>query len=132
MKLRLTLLALAPLLACSPGCFLAAAAGAGFIVSNQVQNGTRVAEVKLDVDHVWPSVKETMGFFQEPGSSPTVQDFPRSVTGRVNGATVLVVVEAIDIDRTTIRVSAEKFMNLTKDEGTANYVMQGILDRLHE
>ena len=126
MKLTLPLLALVPLVS---GCIVAAAAGAGYVVSQQVlPNQVHVAQVAYDVDHVWPSVKETMGVFQEPGSAISVQDFPRSVKTTVDGAQVTVEVEAIDLDRTTIRVSAEKYM--TKDNATAQQVMSGILERL--
>lgn len=126
MKLTLPLLALVPLVS---GCVVAAAAGAGYVVSQQVlPNQVHVAQVAYDVDHVWPSVKETMGVFQEPGSALSVQDFPRSVKTTVDGAKVTVEVEALDLDRTTIRVSAEKYM--TKDNATAQQVMSGILERL--
>lgn len=126
MKHPLLLLALAPLFS---GCFLAAAAGAGFIVSQQVlPNDVHVTQVSLDVEKVWPSVKETIGFYQEPGSEPTVQDFPRTIHAKVDGAKVTIEVEAIDVDSTTIRVSAEKY--LTKDNATAEQVMSGILERL--
>lgn len=126
MKLHLSLLALLPL---TSGCVVAAAAGAGYVVSQQVlPNSVHLAQVAYDVDHVWPSVKETMGVYQEPGSAISIQDFPRSVKTTVDGAQVSVEVEAIDLDRTTIRVSAEKY--LTKDNATAQQVMSGILERL--
>jgi len=129
------LLRLLPLLALAPlatGCVAAvAAAGAGFIVSQQVlPNKVHVAQVALDVEKVWSSVKETVSFYTEPGSQPLVQDFPRSIQAKVDGATVTVDVEAIDIDRTTIRVSAEKY--LSKDNATASQVMNGILERLQQ
>jgi hypothetical protein len=126
MKLHLPLLALLPF---TTGCIVAAAAGAGYVVSQQVlPNNVHVAQVAYDVDHVWPSVKETITFYQEPGSAMSVQDFPREVKTTVDGAKVTVQVEAIDLDRTTIRVSAEKY--LTKDDATASQVMSGILERL--
>lgn len=126
MKLTLPLLALLPLVS---GCVVAAAAGAGYVVSQQVLPGNvHVAQVSYDIDHVWPSVKETMGVFQEPGSALSVQDFPRSVKTTVDGAKVTVEVEAIDLDRTTIRVSAEKY--LQRDSATAQQVLSGILERL--
>ena len=124
------LLALMPLPFLS-GCFLVAAGAAGtagYVVSQQVSNHVHTAQVAFDVDHVWPSVKETMGFLQEPGSEATVQDFPRVVNGRVDGAKVRVEVEALDIDRTTIRVSAEKFLG--KDNATAEDVMNQLILRL--
>lgn len=124
------LLALAPLPFLS-GCFLAvagAAGTAGYVLSQNASNNVHTAQVAFDVDHVWPSVKETMGFLQEPGSEATVQDFPRVVSGRVDGAKVRVEVEALDLDRTTIRVSAEKL--LTKDNATAADVLNQLLTRL--
>lgn len=129
MKHHLTLLALAPLLALSPGCFLAVAgagAGVGYVVSQK--DKVHIAQVERDVDHVWPLVKETVGFYQAPGSDATFQDSPRVVHAKVDGAKVTVEVEALDIDRTTIRVSAEKY--LTADEATAAQVMKGILERI--
>lgn len=126
MKLHLPLLALFPF---TTGCIVAAAAGAGYVVSQQVlPNNVHVAQVAYDVEHVWPSVKETMGFYQEPGSDLSVQDFPRSIKTVVDGAKVTVEVEAIDLDRTMIRVSAEKY--LTKDNATAQQVMSGLLEHL--
>lgn len=126
----LPVLALAPLVS---GCFVAAAAGAGYVVSQQVlPNNVHLTQVALDVDQVWPSVKETVSFFQEPGSEATVQDFPRTIHAKVDGSKVTVEVEAMDLDRTTIRVSAEKYGGLSSDNATAAEVMSGILDRLEK
>jgi len=128
MKLHLPFLALLPF---TGGCLVAAGVGAGYVVSQQVlPNNVHLAQVAYDVDHVWPSVKETMGFYQEPGSDLSVQDFPRAVKATVDGAKVTVEVEAIDLDRTTIRVSAEKY--LSQDNATAQQVMSGILERLEK
>jgi hypothetical protein len=130
MKRSLTLLALALAPLCT-GCVFAAAVGAGYIVSQQVlPNNIHIAEVRIDVDAVWPSVKQTVSFYQEPGSEMAVQDFPRTVNARVDGSKVTVEVEAIDLDRTTIRVSAEKYLG--NDNATAAQIMRGILDRLDE
>jgi len=128
MNRLLLLLAPLPLLS---GCFLVAAGAAGtagYVVSQQVSNHVHTAQVAFDVEQVWPSVKETMGFLQEPGSDATVQDFPRVVNGRVDGAKVRVEVEALDLDMTTIRVTADKYM--TKDNATARDVLDQLLRRL--
>lgn len=130
------LLALVPLFTSSlfTSCLVAAAgaaAGAGFVVSQQVlPNNVHMAQVALDVEVVWPSVQETVSFYQEPGTEASVQDFPRSVKAKVRGAKVTVDVEAIDMDRTSIRVTAEKY--LSKDNATASEVLNGILRRLEE
>ena len=113
-----------------PSCVpLVAGAGVGYIVSQQVlPNNVHETQVAIDVDRVWPSVKETLGFFQDPGTELALQDFPRTIHAKVDGAKVLVEVEAHDIELTTIRVSAEKY--LAKDNSTAAEVMKGILERL--
>jgi hypothetical protein len=132
MNARLTLaLSLALLAPLTAGCFVAAAAGAGYVVSTQVlPNNVHVAQVALDVEKVWPSVKETVGFFQSPGTELEIQEMPRSIQARVDGAKVQVEVEAYDIDQTMIRVVAEKY--LAKDNATAAEVLQSILDRLNK
>jgi len=115
----------------SAGCLVAAGAAAGYIVYTQVlPNNVHVAQVMFDVDQVWPSVKETMTFYQSPGTELAIQDFPRTIEAKVAGAKVLVEVEADDIDLTTIRVTADKY--LSKDDATAAEVMEGILKRLRE
>ena len=133
MKRTSQLLALAPLLTSFfTSCAVAAvgaAVGAGYIISQQVlPNNVHVAQVALDVDKVWPSVKETVGFYQDAGSEPSVQDFPRTVLAKVNGSKVTVEVEAVDLDRTQIRVTAEKYLG--KDDATAAKVMNAIVERL--
>ena len=127
-----SVLALLTLASLATGCAAAvvgAAAAGGYVISQKVLPGSiHTAQVSLDVDEVWPSVKETVGFFQEPGSEPTVQDFPRSVRAKVDGAKVQVDVDAIDLDRTTIRVTADR--TLSKDDATASKVLSKILERL--
>lgn len=132
MKHHLPILALLSFPALLGGCLAAAAGvGAGYIISQQVlPNSVHMSQVALDVDQVWPSVKETMSFYQEPGSELAIQDFPRTVRAKVDGAKVTVEVEAIDLDRTTIRVTAEKYLG--KDDATAAEVMSGILEHLEK
>jgi hypothetical protein len=124
-------LTLASLVSSCAAAVVGAAAAGGYVISQKVLPGNiHTAQVALDVDQVWPNVKETIGFFQEPGSAPTVQDYPRSVQAKVDGAKVQVDVDALDIDRTTIRVSADR--TLSKDDATAEMVLQKILKRLDE
>ena len=125
MKHLLPLCAALPLLS---GCVVAAGVAAGYVVSQQVTDNVHMAEVAFDVDKVWPSVKETMGILQEPGSEPGFQDVPRTVSARVDGAKVKVEVEVLDLDRTIIKVTAEKY--LSHDNGTAADVLNQILTRL--
>lgn len=118
----------APLLS---GCILVAGAGVGYVVSQQVlPNDVRVAQVADDVDSVWKSVRETMEIMVDPGNELTTQDMPRTIECKVDGAAVKVEVEAHDIDRTVVRVSAEKY--LASDNATSAEVMDTILRRLQE
>lgn len=131
MKHTLSILALAPLFTSCLVAAVGAAGAAGYVVSQQVLPGNvHTAQVALDVDQVWPSVQETVGYFQEPGSQPSVQDYPRTVLARVDGAQVTVEVEAVDIDRTTIRVTADGYLG--KDNATASKVLNGILEGLEK
>jgi hypothetical protein len=126
--LSLSLLALAPL---TTGCFYAAAAGAGFIVSQQVLPGkVQETRVQVDVDRAWPKVQETLAIHQSPGTEMQVNEAPRRIMADVNGATVVVEVEAFDLGVTTLRVSAEKYY--TRDLATAQEVMNSITARLRE
>jgi hypothetical protein len=131
MKRTLPLLVLATLSTSCAVAAVGAAVGAGYIISQQVlPNNVHLAQVSLDVDQVWPSVRETVGFYQDTGSEPSVQDFPRTILAKVDGARVTVEVEAVDLDRTQVRVTAEKYLG--KDEATAAKVMDGIVKRLNE
>ena len=111
------------------GCVLVAGAGVGYVVSQKVlPNDVHVAQVALDVEQVWPSARETVGFYVDPGTEAVVQEFPRQIEAKIDGARVRVEVEAHDLDRTLVRVHAEKFF--ANDDATAQRVMDAILDRL--
>lgn len=112
-------------------CILVAGAGVGYVVSqNVLPNDVHVSEVADDVDTVWSSVTQSMEILVDPGSELLINDIPRSIQCKVDGAKVKVEVEAFDIDRTTIRVQAEKY--LAPDNEAANDVMNTILRRLQE
>ena len=113
------------------GCLLVAGAGVGYVVSQQVlPNDIHVSEVADDVDTVWKSVRQSMEIMVDPGHELSLQDTPRKIECKVNGADVAVEVEAYDLDRTTIRVQAEKY--LSSDNKTASEVTNTILRRLQE
>ena len=114
----------------SSGCLAAVAgAGVGYVVTQQVlPNDAHVAQVTHDVDVVWESAQETMRILIDPGSELGIQEYPRALKARVDGATVFVDVEAHDLDRTLIRVKAEKYLG--PDDATATEVMEALLRRL--
>ncbi len=112
-----------------PSCAVVAGAGVGYVLYQEVlENDVHIAMVQDDVDRVWASVQETMGFLIDPKTELVVHAFPRRVEAKVDGTDVAVEVQAYDIDRTEIRVEAEKF--LARDGATAAEVMGEILDRL--
>jgi len=104
----------------------------GYVVSQQVlPNDVHIAQVALSVDSTWRSVRETMDILVDPATELEVTDTPlRQVKAKVDGAKVQVEVEAHDLDRTVIRVQAERY--LSGDNKTAGMVMNEILDRLSE
>jgi hypothetical protein len=108
-----------------------AGAGVGYVVSQQVlPNDVHVSEVADDVDTVWKSVRQSMMILVDPGHELEIKDMPRSIECKVDGASVKVEVEAYDINRTTVRVQAEKY--LASDNATAGEVMDTILRHLQE
>jgi hypothetical protein len=113
------------------GCLLVAGAGVGYVVSQQVlPNDIHVAEVADDGDTVWKSVRQSMLILVDPGHELEILDVPRSIKCKVDGASVTVEVEVFDLDRTNIRVHAEKY--LSADNETTNEVMDTILRRLQD
>ncbi len=114
------------------GCAAAiAGVGAGLIISRDVlPNETATAQVRLDVEAVWPSVKETLSILNDLQAGDVVfSEYPRTALGRVDGSRIDVAVEAYDLERTVIKVQAEARLG-TSDLETAEMVLTKILDRL--
>lgn len=123
---------LVPLLLLLAACAAAVAGvGAGFIISRDVlPNETVTAQVQLDVENVWPSVKETLGIMNDlEAGDVAVSEYPRTAEGRVDGSEIHVAVEAYDLERTVIKVQAQNRLG-TSDVKTAEKVLTKILDRL--
>lgn len=100
------LLLLAPLLS---GCVAAAAGvGAGVFISQDVTDpSVYIVRVPHDVKTTWASAKTTLS-----NSSPKpieTRDDVRTAVAEVDLAKVTVVVEAFDLEESSIRVSARKF-----------------------
>ena len=110
-------------------CVLLAGAGVGYVVSQEVlPNSVHEAQVTDDVERVWASAKETFEIMLDPKAEMTITENPRRIQGKVDNADVTLEVEAHDIDRTIIRVTAEKY--LANDAHTAEEVMNNLLARL--
>ncbi len=107
-----------------------AAAGAGFLISREVTDDVHSAHVNDDVDHVWTTTQETLRILTDVGAETTVTQTPRVIHTEVGGASVEVTVQAYDLDRTLVKVRAEKY--LQSDDVTADEVLDKILARLGE
>ena len=109
-------------------CAAAVIGGVAGLVASQemLDNNTYVSHVQRDVSFVWPEVKmylsETSLDLIEPDEEL------RTVKARIDGADVLVAVEAWDIDNTIIRVQARKFG--VNDGEMARVIMERIHQRL--
>ena len=126
--LKLVPVALAALL-CAPttSCILAVGAGAGYLVSQEVlPNDVLQAQVQLDVDTVWSQAQATLRDMKVGDFETT--DFPRRIETTVDRCDVEVVVEAYDLNRTILKVRAERFT--TSREETARKILNRILDDL--
>ncbi len=125
---RTTLVLLLAAVLCN-GCILVAGAGAGYIISKEVnEDDVYVAEVAKDVEVVWAAVGESLEILCDVGETVEITEGQRIAKTKVNGADVVVEVVAFDIDRTMLRVRADK--PLTSDGHTAELVQRHILDRL--
>lgn len=121
--LLLTALALLPL----SSCLLVAGAGAGYLVSQEVlPNDVHQAQVKEDVGTVWAQAQETLRDMKIGEFKTT--DYPRRIETTVDACDVEVVVEAYDLNRTIIKVQAEK--GFTSKGEVAKKVLNRILDDL--
>ncbi len=106
---------------------LAAGTAAGIVISKEAtDNHSYVSRVSADVHEVWATVKTTLS--DASTSLIEVDEGLRTVKGKIDGADVQISVEAYDIDKTTIRVLAQRYyMN---DGDTAEWVMDKLLTRL--
>jgi len=101
--------------------------GAGIVASQELlDNDTYVSHLNQDAKEVWPVVKAYLA-----DASPDLIEFDdalRTAQARIDGSMVTVSVEAYDIDRSVMRVSAKKY-GVTDGE-TAGLVMERIHKRL--
>jgi len=110
-------------------CLAIAGVGVGYIISREeLANSSFEAQVKDDVENVWPAALEAFEILRDPRSEATITEDLRRIVGQVDYADVTIDIEAHDIERTIIRVSAESYG--TADRDTAQDVLDRILDRL--
>ncbi len=118
----LALVALLPLPAMT-GC-AAALEAAGYRGSEGVE--VHSAQVRLDVEEVWFVAQDVFGIMS---SEPLEMNaFPRTLTGRVDGARVELEVLAWDLNRTTIKARATRYG--FADSRVGERVLQTVLAQL--
>ena len=90
------------------GCAAVLGLGAGVIISqDMLDNNTYVAQIEEDVDVAWAVAKASLGGQAELPLQ--VSQDVRGAVGVVDGAEVTVSVEAYDLNRCRLIVSARKY-----------------------
>lgn len=106
--MRSTALLAAILCLILPGCVALLGVGAGIVISQDIlDNETYVAQLQEDVDVAWAVAKSSLSHQSE--SPIEVEDDLRTARGLVDDADVIVSVEAYDLNRCRMSVSASKY-----------------------
>ena len=106
--MRSTALLAAILCLILPGCVALLGVGAGIVISQDIlDNETYVAQLQEDVDVAWAVAKSSLSHQSE--SPLEVEDDLRTARGLVDDADVIVSVEAYDLNRCRMSVSASKY-----------------------
>jgi hypothetical protein len=119
-----------PLLA---ACVATVAAGAvgGYVISNDVV-GSNVYETRLNlnINKVWPIVKTTLS----DASLETIEidESMRQAKAKIDGATVTVLCEAYDLEKTIMRTRATKYAGTLNDGEMARLMQEKIIRRLNQ
>lgn len=91
-----------------PGCAALLGVGAGIVISQDVMdNELYVAQLQEDVDVVWAVAKSSLS--HQSDEPLDVKDDLRTATGVVDDAKITVSVEAYDLNRSRMSVSASKY-----------------------
>lgn len=110
-------------------CIVAAAAGGVVLAGEMTDNRSYVAHVDKDAKVVWPAVKNFLS--SESAELIEFDDQTRIAKAKLDGANVVVTVEAYDVDRSVLSVSAKKFMSTVNDGELAKVVMERLHRRIH-
>lgn len=112
------------------GCIgLAVGAGAGYLVSQELEpKGQRTEALYVPLEDAWLTTKDVLSIM----SSEPLEfiEFPRTAIARIDGSRVTVEVTVYDVDRTQVRVQAKR-LGFPAGE-TANRVLEVISSRLEE
>jgi hypothetical protein len=122
--LQLGALVLVPLTASCIGL----AAGAGFLVSQDIRGNEHTAHVTYDVDRVWPVAQSAVREMAGMNPVSVTSGVPRTIKTRIDGRDVTVTVEAYDVNQSLIRIQAWHLM--VADSAQADRVRDRIIARL--
>ena len=121
--LLLSLLAL-PLTGCA-----AAAVAVGVVASNELlDNNVYSSHINRDATVVWNTVKKFLA--EESKELIEYDDQTRIAKAKIDDARVTVKVEAWDIDKCVLSVSAKTFMSTVNDGEMAKVIMERLQRRL--
>ena len=112
------------------GC-LVAAAGVGVVASEQMlDNNVYAAHVNKDAKQVWDISKK----FLADQSTDLIEwdDASRVAKANIDSSRVTVSVEAYDIDKCVLHVSAKKYLATVNDGDMARIVSERLLRRIEQ
>jgi hypothetical protein len=112
------------------GC-LVAAAGVGVVASEQMlDNNVYACHVNMDAKQVWDITKK----FLADQSTDLIQwdDATRVAKANIDSSAVMVSVEAFDVDKSVVHVSAKKYLATVNDGDMARIVSERLLRRIEQ
>ncbi len=105
------------------GCLAAGVVGGVVLSQELLDNNTYVSHLNLDTRDAWPTVKTCLADWSLEVIE--VDDNARIAKAEIDGSKIVVAVEAYDLNKSVMKVSARKF-------GVSNGEMaQLITERLH-
>lgn len=110
-------------------CLVAGAAAGVVLGSEMLDNRAYVSHIDKDAKVVWNTVKDFLA--QESAELIEFDDQTRIAKAKLDDAKVTVTVEAFDIDRSVLTVSAKKYMSTVNDGEFAKVVMERLHRRLN-
>lgn len=109
-------------------CLVAGAAAGVVLGSEMLDNRAYVSHIDKDAKVVWNTVKDFLA--QESPELIEFDDQTRVAKAKLDNANVTVTVEAFDIDRSVLTVSAKKYMSTVNDGEFAKIIMERLHRRL--
>ena len=112
------------------GCLLAAA-GVGVVASEQIlDNNVYASHVDMDAKQVWGISKK----FLADQSKELIEydDATRVAKAKIDDSSVTVSVEAWDVDKCVLHVSAKKFLSTINDGDMARIISERLMRRIEE